>query len=137
MLRKKFEPCYVLPKEHLPEGFEYPLDYQHFYKSIHAEELLDGNPWTFLDAHFAVPRSRAMNQRYPARRLVPFAIQQHSDDVACFDAFAALKDSPVVLIHDFADPGWEGRGTFASFEDWLRMVKADTAMWRAEHLSEK
>ena len=48
---------------------------------------------------------------------------QDNDDVACWD----LRRDPqqVVVIHDFADPGWEHRSEYPTFYAWLRQAIED------------
>jgi hypothetical protein len=62
-----------------------------------------------------------MRQRYPLRKLVPFARRQDDDDVACFD----LDRGAVAIVHDYASPGWEGNAEFADFRAWLHQAIDD------------
>jgi hypothetical protein len=133
MLTKKFEPCYLLSPELLPEGFQYPQAYLDFFPTSRAADLLDGEPWTFFDVSHLAFRSAGLKERYPERTLVPFAIRQHSDDIACFDGTVGTPNPPVVLIHDMASSGWEHRDTFPTFEEWLRMIEMDIREWREAH----
>jgi hypothetical protein len=43
--------------------------------------------------------------------------------VACWEL--AAGDGTVVVVHDFASPGWEKRDHFSSFYDWLRQAIQD------------
>jgi hypothetical protein len=53
--------------------------------------------------------------------LVPFARREDNDDVACWEPMSPR----VVVIHDFASPGFEDRGGFADFNGWLRQAVED------------
>jgi hypothetical protein len=64
-------------------------------------------------------RIEGLKARYPTRVLFPFARRDDNDDIACWE-----KDNPgkVVIIHDFASPGWEQIEAFDSFEDWYKFA---------------
>ncbi len=47
--------------------------------------------------------------------------RQDNDDVACFD----VDRGKVVIVHDFASPGYEQRADFADFYAWLRQAIED------------
>lgn len=73
-----------------------------------------------------------MKQRYPERILVPFARRLDNDDRACFDASKFAVEPKIIIIHDFAAPGWEKKGELASFENWLKLVEEDIKEWKEE-----
>lgn len=52
-----------------------------------------------------------------------FARRQDNDDVACYDT--ADPQCPVVVIHDFAKPGWEHRATYPTTYAWFRQAIED------------
>lgn len=64
-----------------------------------------------------------LGERFPKRRLVPFARRIDSDDIACWDI--AQSDKKVFVIHDYASPGWEQREEFPEFNDWFRKAIED------------
>ena len=68
-------------------------------------------------------RYQGLIKRFPDRRLVQFAARQDNDDVACWDLDRGT--SRVVVIHDFATPGWEALAEFPDFHDWLRQAIED------------
>ena len=75
-------------------------------------------------------RFLGLRNRYPDRLLVPFAVRQDNDDVACWD----IDQGNVAVVHDFASPGWERRGEFPGFYDWLRqaiedLIEFDPVSW--------
>lgn len=80
------------------------------------------DPWWIFDRRFALEKLDGLKTRYPSRNLVPFARNQSNDDVACWERGALPK---VVVIHDYADPGWEQRATFDTFWDWFRSAVED------------
>lgn len=102
----------------LYEGFEYPAGIL----KVAELELVDLDWWWVLDASFAGDYARHMAERYPARRLVPFAKRQDNDDVACFEVDRPGK---VEVIHDFADPGWEQRAEYDDFWSWFEAAVVD------------
>lgn len=84
--------------------------------------LIQFPPWKILDGPFSASRLQGLKERFPDRDLFPFALRTDRDDVACWE-----KDNlgKVVIIHDFADPGWEQEGVFATFWDWFRAAIED------------
>jgi hypothetical protein len=54
-------------------------------------------------------------------------VRQDNDDVACWDADAdADADAgKVVIVHDFASPGYEQRAELADFYSWFRQAIED------------
>ena len=101
----------------LPAGFDYPPEF------IRVVELglTDLEPWWIFDGDLLRDRALGLRERYPARQLVPFARRQDNDDVACWD----LGHGDVVVIHDFASPGWEQRRVYLDFNAWLRQAIED------------
>ena len=104
----------LLSPAELPEGFQYP---RQFLRTIDLG-LVDLEPWWILQGDRLRERLAGLRTRYPARTLVPFAQRQDNDDVACFD----LDTGKVVIIHDFASPGWEQQTEFDDFYGWLRQA---------------
>ena len=109
----------LLAPADLPTGFTYPPS---FIRVVHLG-LIDLEPWAILSGDPLQRRFRGLAGRFPNRRLVPFANRQDNDDVACWD----LRRDPqqVVVIHDFADPGWEHRAEYPTFYAWLRQAIED------------
>lgn len=93
-------------------GFTYPAGLE----KIVDLGLTDLDVWFIMDAPFAERYCSAMGERYPKRKLVPFAKRSDSDDVACFEIG---KPGTVQIVHDFADPGWEQREAYPTFWDWF------------------
>ena len=113
----------LLDVNSLPDGFEYPRQF------IRVVELglIDLEPWHILEGEQLFRQDRGLKDRYPARVLVPFAERQDNDDVACWEPYTGDR---VVIVHDFASPGWESRrAPFPSFYDWLRQAVEDLILF--------
>lgn len=104
----------LLTAEELPCEFFYPGEFLR----VAGLELAELEPWWIFGGSPLRQRFAGLAERYPQRRLVPFARREDCDDVACWD----LDAGDVVVIHDFARPGWEGRSgeRYPDFEAWLR-----------------
>ncbi|KNB53013.1 hypothetical protein [Streptomyces caatingaensis] len=102
----------LLAIDDLPEGFEYPDEF------IRVVELGLTNlePWWIFDGDLLRRRTRGLRERYPDRKLLPFARRQDHDDVACRD----VDHGGAVVIHDFDNAGREQRARFEDFNSWLR-----------------
>lgn len=107
----------LLPIGDLPNGFTYPAEY------IRTVELGLRNfePWWIIDGRFLRDRFVGLKERYPELSLVPFAFREDNDDVACWDTVSRN----VVIIHDFASPGYERRAELVDFHAWLRLAVDD------------
>lgn len=101
----------------LPEGFEYPPEF------VRVVELGLTNiePWWIIDGDRLRNRFVGLRERYRERSLVPFAIRQDNDDVACWDRTAGN----VAIVHDFSSPGHEQRSEFGDFYAWFRHAIED------------
>jgi hypothetical protein len=115
----------LITSEDLPAGFSYPVSFLR----IVGLGLVDLEPWFILDGEGLYERYRGLQERYQARELVPFARWQDNDDVACWDGGEGSK---VLVIHDFADPGWELRRVLPSFYAWLRQAVEDLIEFEPE-----
>lgn len=107
----------LLSVTELPDGFDYPPEF----RRVCELGLTRLEPWWIIDGELLRDRYRGLRQRYPGRDLVPFALRQDRDDVACFEPMSAR----VVIVHDFADPGYERRDECAGFNAWLRRAIED------------
>ena len=93
--------------------FEYPKE---FLKIVHLG-LVNFDFWYLMDYAQTELRIKGLKERYPDRKLVPFARRGDNDDIACFDID---RDGRVQKIHDFASAGWKQRKDYESFWDWFR-----------------
>lgn len=66
----------LLPLSDLPTGFQYPSQ---FIRVVELD-LTNLEPWWILTGERLNTRHRGLQQRYPDRSLVPFAIRQDNDD---------------------------------------------------------
>jgi hypothetical protein len=101
----------ILSATELPAEFSYPPEFLR----VLELELTSLDPWWIIEGDVLRATASGIKDRYPARRLIPFAKREDNDEVACFD----LDNVRVSVIHDFADPGWEERASFPDFASWL------------------
>ncbi|MCC3769520.1 hypothetical protein [Streptomyces sp. UNOC14_S4] len=101
----------------LPQVFAYPAG---FLRAVESG-LVGLEPWWLLEGESLCTRVAGLRERFPGRRLVPFARREDNDDVACWD----LDSGTVRVIHDFTTPGRENRREFVTFYDWLRAAVED------------
>ncbi|MBS6005908.1 MAG: hypothetical protein KIB43_03025 [Clostridium baratii] len=92
--------------------FKYPNS---FLKAIELN-LLNFDLWYIMDEERVMDRLKGLKERYPDRKLVPFARRDDNDDIACFELD---KGESVQIIHDFASIGYEQRNEYNDFWDWL------------------
>ncbi|MCK6432448.1 MAG: hypothetical protein HUU30_13145 [Burkholderiaceae bacterium] len=112
------KPLDLLTENEWPEGFSYPRQF----RRVIEHGLTELEPWYFLEGRPLRDTMHGLAERYSGRKLIPFARRQDNDDVACWQVGASES---VFIIHDFASPGWEQRGQFASFYEWLRSAVED------------
>jgi hypothetical protein len=105
----------ILEDNEKPCWVQYPKEYIELVKNGMDEFL----PWYLMDGEQIFIRYKGLQNRYPSRNLFPFARDDNSDDVACWE-----KDKPgkVILIHDFASSGFENKMEFDSFSEWYSFV---------------
>jgi hypothetical protein len=76
--------------------------------------------WEILRPALAQKLAAALNSRYPSRIVVPFARRLDSDDIVCVVASdTERRPSSIVVLHDYASPGWEVVAEFDDAEAWL------------------
>lgn len=92
-------------------------DYPNEYLKVLELNLVNLDLWYFMSAEQIEMRIRGMQERYPRRKLIPFARRDDCDDIACFEVD---KGNKVQIIHDFAESGWEQRDEYKCFWDWFR-----------------
>ena len=120
--------------EACPAGFVPPMQF--------VETMVAGfpdiDPWMWLpELSRSMPFwSKTLRTQFPYRVLVPFAKDQASDDVFCFDGNDASGDPAVLMIHTFTTPGWEYRGEWTSFGDWSLDAQDTHAGWLREMAQE-
>ncbi|MEU7040449.1 hypothetical protein AB0A77_05240 [Streptomyces varsoviensis] len=107
----------ILSQGELPNGFTYP---EGFLRAVESG-LVGLEPWWLLEDDNLRTRVQGLSERFPERRLLPFARREDNDDVACWD----LEAGTVRVIHDFTTPGRENRSEYPTFYDWLRSALED------------
>lgn len=110
---------HLLAASHLPLSFAYPPDFLW----VVARGLVDLEPWTILRGEELARKLLGLRKRYPDSPLVPFASRIDNDDVACWDT--DLPRGRVVIVHDWASPGWERRAQHDDFTSWFRSAVED------------
>lgn len=103
----------ILNVSKCPDWFNYPLAFMR----VVNQNLVDLTPWYIMDGQLVLERMQGLKDRYPNRDLVPFARRDDNDDVACFEKG---KGDLVVVIHDFASPGYEQKTVFPTFWEWFK-----------------
>ena len=93
--------------------FEYPEEFAR----IVDLNLVNFEMWYLLNPEQVRRRVKGLQQRYPHRKLIPFARRDDCDDIACFEVG---KEDRIQIIHDFSTPGYEQRKEYADFWAWLR-----------------
>jgi hypothetical protein len=113
---------FLVPADLRPDWVEYPRAYLRLVN----QGLVQLTPWHILEGGSALERFKGLAARYPARVLFPFAYRQDNDDVACWEKGAGEK---VLIVHDFASPGFEDEGTFGDVWSWFRAAVEETISW--------
>jgi len=99
----------------------------------------DIEPWLFI-CEFKESSSfwlREVRDRYPARKLVPFAKVNYSDDIVCFYGADPSGDPKIYYVHAFASVGWEDRGYTDSFDEWLKMARIESTRYKADRAEDQ
>lgn len=115
----------------LPARFIFPKSFIDF---IDTNPKIDLTPWWFLHERGNTFRVwlKEIKIQYPERKLVPFAMLNYCDDMACFDASIYTDDPKVFYVHVFASPGWEDRGYVDNFGKWLELAIQEAREYQAE-----
>ena len=58
-----------------------------------------------------------------------------SDDIACYRLEGGDGAGSVVVIHDYARPGWETEAEFASYDGWLEFARQIATSYSETKLS--
>jgi len=108
----------LLAPEELPRGWRYPGPFVRFFK----RGLTDLDPWLVLSGDYLRRRYAGLRDRHPSRRLIPFAMRQDREDIACWDA-----DVPraVFQFEDFQRPPSSPKPRYENFYAWLRQAIED------------
>lgn len=90
--------------------------YPEAYNKLIELNLVDFDVWYLIESNQATRRYHDLKERYPNRKLIPFARRGDNDDIACFEIG---KENRVQLIHDFTTEGFEQRGEFDDLWEWV------------------
>jgi hypothetical protein len=103
-----------------PEWFSYPNAFLRFAEC----GIFKFPPWRLLDPKSVLTTMSGLSQRFPGRTLLPFALRTDCDDIACWERD---RGALIVIVHDFASPGWEHVGEFEDFWSWFKSAVDDFA----------
>ena len=109
----------MISKDNLPEWFTYPDEF-HRVKDLNLVNL---DPWFFLEGEVLTHRIKGMEERYPGNDIVPFARRSDNDNVVCWAKEGG--NEKVFQVHDYSDTGWKNRVAFDSFWDWFKVAVDD------------
>lgn len=100
------------------------------YKRIFELGLTNLEPWYFLANEEFKTIDKGLNSRYTSRLVVPFARRMDCDDVACFVVDSQLHaQNSVIVIHDYASPGYEIDKICDDFWAWFRLAVEEMIEW--------
>lgn len=105
----------LIDEDKKPKWLEYPAEYMSLIETGKDEF----SHWYLLDKEQLWIRYKGLQKRYPDRKLFPFARDDDSDDVACWEEG---KFGKVILIHDFASSGYENKLEFNTFDEWYSYI---------------
>ena len=91
------------------------------YQEVRGLNIVSLPPWHLLTDDEFDYLFAGLNERHPHRRVIPFARRADNDDVACF--VVSDPDQPagqVIVVHDFASPGYEVVKRLRNCWEWLR-----------------
>lgn len=125
---------YDLLEDILPKGFKYP---ESFLKIVNVKNIKDvpyPEPYYFLGEFPDSLRTwdKVIKKQYPKRVLIPFAKDENTDDVFCFDGTDTSGNPKVYQVHTYASEGWEDRGYWDSFDDWYEEIKQISDEYKKE-----
>ena len=106
--------------------YRFPIKYQSFIEL----GVSDFGYWYLIPNEQLNSRIIGLKQRYPDRKLIPFARRDDCDDIACFDVDIPDK---VLIIHDFAKNGYELKKTYNDLSEWFQDVIGELL----KHLEDK
>lgn len=116
------EDTFILPPSERPYWLEYPRSF----RRILDQQIIHLTPWHIMDGERSLRQFRGLAARYPSRELFPFAYRQDNDDVACW---AKGMGEKVLIVHDFATPGFEDEGAYDDVWHWFRSAVEETISW--------
>lgn len=115
---------YLLSIDSRPQWLSYPTELVTMVQS----GRVSFPPWYLLTAKESLQLHIRLRQSL-RRELIPFAYRQDREELACLEA---AKGHMVVLIYDYAKPGWENGGRFGNYSDWLFNAEEEARQWDEE-----
>ena len=97
-------------------GNSIEYEFPESYLKVLDLKLVDFDHWFLMSLEQLMVRKKQLEERYPNRKLIPFAGRYESDDIACFEIGFEEK---VFIVHDFSSDGFERRQEFADFWSWF------------------
>jgi hypothetical protein len=100
------------------------------YQEAKGLNLVNLHPWHCVSDQEFDYLFAGVNKRYQDRSMIPFARRADSDDVACF----VIRDpeqaaGQVIVVHDFASPGYEVVARMQTFWEWFRYAVNEMIEW--------
>ena len=74
--------------------FQYPESF----KKLIELNLVDFDIWYLLDSEWALSLYEGLQERYPSRKLIPFAKRGDCDDTACFEIGRAIRSNSFMIL---------------------------------------
>ena len=74
--------------------FQYPESF----KKLIELNLVDFDCWYLLDSEWALSLYEGLQERYPSRKLIPFAKRGDCDDTACFEIGKAIRFNSFMIL---------------------------------------
>jgi hypothetical protein len=87
-------------------------------------------PWRIVAGEVQLQLWKGINSRYTSRLVLPLARREDCDDVACLVIRDATRPADSILVvHDYASPGYEVSADHETFWTWFRSAIEDMIEW--------
>ena len=116
------------------KDFSYPIKFLELVNTETIEEVPYISNYYFLgtDQEIIIFWFNIIKKQYPKRVLIPFAKDENTDDVFCFDGTDTSGNPKVYQVHTYASEGWEDRGYWDNFDDWYDDIKRISDEYKKE-----
>lgn len=116
------------------DNFKYPKKFLQYINTDDIDEIPSYSRYYFLgtDQEIIIFWHNIIKEQYPKRLLVPFAKDEGSDDVFCFDGTDTSGNPKVYQVHTYASEGWEDRGYWDNFDEWYDEIKQISDEYKKE-----
>ena len=131
---KKLKNGYELLEDKIPKDFKYPQSFLNIINIKNIKDIPYPEPYYFLGKFPDHIKwwHKTIKEQYPTRNLIPFAKDEETDDVFCFDGTDTSGNPKVYMVHTFASPGWEDRGYWDNFDDWYEDILENSKEYKKE-----